>query len=274
LPDGGFAAAEDGTLGESAGYYVWTAAEIDAALGPDAAAFKAAYGVESAGNVSADEDLAGAYRGKNILFRATAPGDAAAEAKLAAAANRLRTVRDQRPAPARDDRATAGAHGLMLAALSRAAAQLHEPTYFAAATRTFVAVQTQLVTSADGEVRRLHGSTAPAAPADYAALALGCREFSQAAKNADADALANRLLARAGNRYFDAAQGSYFASPTPLPVGLFVRAPATVDPLAAESLALMAGAPPEQAAAMRKALAALLTEGVPAAGDVLLALQH
>ena len=274
LPDGGFAAAEDGTLGESAGYYVWTAAEIDAVLGPDAAAFKSAYGVESAGNVSADEDLAGAYRGKNILFRATAPGDAAAEAKLAAAANRLRTVRDQRPAPARDDRATAGAHGLMLAALSRAAVQLHEPAYLAAAVRTLAAVQTQLIVSADGEVRRLHGSTAPAAPADYAALALGCREFSQAAKKADADVLATRLLALAGSRYFDAAQGGYFASPTPLPIGLFVRAPATVDPLAAESLVLMAGAPPEQAAIMRKSLAALLTEGVPTAGDVLLALQR
>ena len=252
MPDGGFAAAEDGTLGESAGYYVWTAAEIDAALGPDAAAFKSAYGVESTGNVSADEDLAGAYRGKNILFRAIAPGDVAAEVKLVAAANRLRTVRDQRPAPVRDDRATAGAHGLMLAALSRAAAQLHEPVYLAAATRTFAAVQTQLIVSADGEVRRLHGSTAPAAPADYAALALGCREFSLAAKNAAADALANRLLARAGKLYFDAAQGSYFAAPTPLPIGLFVRAPANVDPLTAESLALMAGAPPEQAAAMRK----------------------
>jgi len=274
LPDGGFAAAEDATSAEFTGYYVWTAAEIDAVLGPDAAAFKSAYGVEPAGNVSADEDLSGAYRGKNILFRSTAPGNAAAEAKLAAAANRLRTVRDQRPALARDDRATAGAHGLMLAALARAAAQLNEPAYLAAAARTFAAVQTQFVVSADGDLRRLHGSTAPAAPADYAALALGCREFSKAAKNADAAALADRLLARAGNLYFDAALGGYFAAPTPLPIGLFVRAPATGDPLAAESLALMAGAPPEQAAAMTKSLSALLTEGVPTAGDVLLALQR
>jgi hypothetical protein len=274
LPDGGFAAAEDATPGESAGYYAWTAAEIDAVLGPDAAAFKSAYGVAPAGNVPADEDLSGVYRGKNILFRSAAPGNVAAEAKLAAAANRLRTVRDQRPAPARDDRATAGAHGLMLAALSRAAGQLNDPAYLAVAARTFAAVQKQFVVSADSDVRRLRGSTAPAAPADYAALALGCREFSKAAKNADAGALANRLLARAGSRYFDAAQGAYFAAPTPLPIGLFVRAPATGDPLTAEALALMAGAPPEQATAMTKSLSALLTEGVPTAGDVLLALQR
>jgi hypothetical protein len=274
LPDGGFAAAEDATSAESAGYYVWTAAEIDGVLGPEAAAFESAYGVAPAGNVSADEDLTGVYRGKNILFRSTVLGDASAEAKLAAAATRLRNAREQRPPPARDERATAGAHGLMLAALARAAVQLKEPSFLAAATRTFAAVQTQFIVSGDGDVRRLRGSAAPAAPADYAALALGCREFSKASKNADADALANRLLARAGNLYFDVAQGGYFAAPMPLPIGLFVRAPATDDPPAAESLALMAGAPSEQAAAMAKALSALLTTGVPTAGDVLLALQR
>ena len=274
VPEDGFVAAEDATPAEFAGYYVWTAAEIDGVLGPDAAAFKTAYGAAPAGNVSAEEDLAGQYRGKNILFRATPPGEAAAEAKLATAASRLRAARDKRPAPARDDRATAGTHGLMLAALARAAAQLNEPAYLAAAARTFAVVQKQFVVSADGDLRRLRGSAAPAAPADYAALALGCREYAKAARNADAEALATCLLARAGRLFFDAAEGRYLASPTPLPVGLFVRAPATGDPVAAESLALMAGAPPEQAAVMTKALAALLAEGVPAPGDQLLALQR
>jgi hypothetical protein len=274
LPDGGFAAAEDATAPEFAGYYVWTAAEIDGVLGPDAASFKSAYGVAPAGNVSAEEDLSGIYRGKNILFRSAAPGDPAAEAKVAAAARRLRTAREQRSPPARDERATAGTHGLMLAALARAAVQLNEPRYLAAATRTFAAVQTQFIVSGDGDVRRLRGSAAPAAPADYAALALGCREFSKATRNPAAEALANRLLARAGSLYFGAAEGGYFAAPIPLPIGLFVRAPAMGDPPAAESLALLAGAPSEQAAAMTKSLSALLTEGVPTAGDVLLALQR
>jgi hypothetical protein len=274
LPEGGFVAAEDATPAEFAGYYVWTTAEIDGVLGPDATTFDSVYGVAPAGNVSAEEDLAGQYRGKNILFRATPPRDAAAEAKLATAASRLRAARDKRPAPARDDRATAGTHGLMLAALARAGAQLNEPAYLAAAARTFTFVQTQLVVSANGDLRRLRGSAAPAAPADYAALALGCRAYAKAARNADAEALATCLLARAGRLFFDAAEGRYLASPTPLPVGLFVRAPATGDPVAAESLALMAGAPPEQAAVMTKALAALLAEGVPAPGDQLLALQR
>ena len=73
--------------------------------------------------------------------------------------------------------------------------------------------------------------------------------------------------------FFDPAQGTYLASPATLAVGIFVRAPAAGDPPSAASLALMAGAPPEQAAALTKALAATLNDDtVP--GDVLLALQH
>jgi uncharacterized protein YyaL (SSP411 family) len=273
-PDGGFAAAEDATSNEFLGYYVWTEAEIDALLGPDAAAFKSAYGVESGGNVSADDDPAGLFRGKNFLFRSAPPGAAAAEGKHADALRRLRVAREKRPPPARDDHATAGAHGLMLAALARAGAQLNDAGYRAAAARTFDVVAKQLVVSADGEVRRLRGSAAPGAPADYAALALGCREFAKAAKRADAEALANRLMARAGSVFFDAAQGTYLASAATLPIGVFVRAPAAGDPPSADSLALMAGAPPEQAAALTKTLAASLNEGDTVPGDVLLALQH
>jgi uncharacterized protein YyaL (SSP411 family) len=223
--------------------------------------------------VSADEDPAGVFRGKNFLFRVAPTGTAAAEGKLAAALGRLHSARDRRPAPLRDDHATAGAHGLMLAALARAGVQLKEPAYLAAAARTFDAVSKQLVVSADGDVRRLRGSAAPGAPADYAALALGCREFAKAARRPDAEALANRLLARAGSVFFDPAQGTYLASPAVLPVGEFVRAPAAGDPPGADALALMAGAPPEQAASLTKALAASLNaDTVP--GDVLLALQH
>ncbi len=274
LPDGGFAAAEDATPPELNGYYLWTAAEIESVLGTDAVAFKSAYGVAPAGNVSADDDLSGQYRGRNILFRATPPGDAAAEAKLAASLARLRAARDQRPAPVRDERATAEAHGLMLAALARAGGQLNEPAYLAAAGRLYEVVQKQFVVSADSDLRRLQGSASPASPADYAALALGSREYGRAAKNAAAETFASRLLARAGQLFFDAAQGHYDASPTPLPIGLFVRAPATGDPVAAESLALLAGVPPEQATVFTNAHSATLMDGVPAPGDLLLALRH
>jgi uncharacterized protein YyaL (SSP411 family) len=230
--------------------------------------------VKSEGNISADDDPSGHLHGKNILRRATPTGDAAAEASLAAAAVRLRAARDHRTMPARNDRATAGAHGLMLAALSRAGAQLHEPRFLKAAAQTFALVQKELVTTPAGDVRRMRGSAVAAAPSDYAALALGCREFALTGKHADADTLAKVLLARADTLFFDATHGNYFATPADLPAGLFVRPPAAGDPPAAETLALLAGAPPEQAAALAKTLAASLDGGAPAPGDVLLALCH
>jgi uncharacterized protein YyaL (SSP411 family) len=274
LPAGGFAAAEDGTTDETASYYTWTAAEIDTLLGPDAAAFKKAYAVLPEGNVSADDDPSAHFKGKNILRRATLPGDAAAETALASALGRLRTARDGRLAPRRYDRATAGAHGLMLAALSRAGAQLGEPRYLKAAAQLFALVQKDFVVGPAGDVRRMRAPSAPAAPADYAALALGCREFARTGKQAEAGALATLLLARAGGVFFDSVHGAYFATPATLPPGLVVRPPAAGDVPAAETLALLAGAPPDQAAALAKTLAASLDAGTPAPGDVLLALSQ
>ncbi len=56
--DGAFAASLDADQdGEEGKFYVWTAAEIDAALGPAAAAFKAAYDVREGGN----------WEGRNVL---------------------------------------------------------------------------------------------------------------------------------------------------------------------------------------------------------------
>jgi len=271
LPDGGFAAAQDGTGETAAGYFAWTAAEIDTALGAEAAAFKTAYGVVAAGNVSPEEDATGNLTGKNLLMRVTPLGEPAAEATLANAVAKLRIVRNQRPALHRDERATAGAHGLMLAALSRADAQLEGAKYLEAANRLYAFVQKELVTPT-GALRRMKGSTSAAAPADYAALALGCREYSRSAKNKDADTLATQLLARANPLFYDATSGHYYAVPAELPVGIFTRAPAAVDTLSAESLALQAGAPADTAKALTAGLVATLENTPTAPGDVLLAL--
>lgn len=271
LADGGFAAAQDGTGETSAGYFAWTEAEIDAALGAGSAAFKSAYGVVTAGNVSAEDDASGNYTGKNLLYRALPLGDAAAESALSASLVKLRKVRDQRPALSVDDRGTSGAHGLLLAALSRAGTQLAEPRYLEAAARTLATIKKEFLADT-GDVRRLRGSPAPGAPADYAALALGCREYGRAAKQADADALATQLLARAGQLFFEASSGRYYSAPAEMPLGIFTRAPAAVDALSAEALALQAVVPTETGKAMAAGLVAPM-EYVPAApGDVLLAL--
>ncbi len=267
-PDGTFAAVEDAAADEFAGYYAWTAAEIDTTLGADAAAFAQAHGVAVAGNIPADDDPSGRFTGKNLL-RAVMPGDD----KDSRAAARLLAVRVRRPAPPRDGRATAGAHGLLLAALSRGGAQLGERRYLDAAGRVFEAIKQKFLLSPDGDLRRLPGSNVPAAPADYAALALGCREFAHAAHRNDADQLATRLLAEADRQFFDPAGGQYYATPAALAPGIFVRPLAGGDPPSAESLALEAGAPPEQVQAIAGAMWAALEEtAAPARGDLLLAL--
>jgi uncharacterized protein len=271
-PDGGFAAAVDATTDDMAVNFGWTAAEIDSALGADAAAFKHTYGVDPAGNVSADDDASGIFKGKNLLYRSTPPGDAAAESTLAKDRVILRALREKRPAPPREDRATAGAHGLVLAALSRAGAELGDKHCLDAAARTFEAIKKQFVISDDGVIRRLRDAAPEGAPADYAALALGCREFARATKNKSADALAEKLLARLNGTYLDATAGRYFATGMPLPAGFFTRAPATVDALSAEALALQAGVPADVAAALNKGLNAWAENSNPAPGDVLLAL--
>ena len=267
LPDGTFAAAEDATAEEFTEYYAWTAAEIDTVLGADAAAFKSAHGIEATGNVPADFDATGRLKGKNLL-RAALP-DTATDA---AAATRLRAVREKRVSPPRDDRATTAAHGLLLAALARAGQQLNEPRYRDAAVRTLAAIRQQLMLSPGGDLRHLRGSPAPATPADYAALALGCRELGKIPKQAEAEALAARLLARAGELYFDPTHGVYFAVPATLPAGIVARPPAFGDAPSAESLALLAGAPADEEGALTAGLVAVLENEASAPGDALLAL--
>ncbi len=267
-PDGTFAAAEDATAEEFAGYYAWTAAEIDAALGKDAAAFKNAHGVQPAGNVPAEDDPSGHLKDKNLLH-----SPALVDAAQAAAAARLLAVRAQRPAPPLDNRATAGAHGLLLAALARTGAQSGDARYLDAAARLYAAVQKEFVLSPKGDLRHQRGSGVAAGPADYAALALGCREFARAAHRPAADALATRLLERAGQVFFAARGGRYYATSAELPAGIFARPLAGGEAPTAEPLAILAGVPKEQAQAMAAALSASLEEmAAPAPGDILLAL--
>jgi len=267
-PDATFAAAQDATSDEFVGYYAWTAAEIDSALGADSPAFKRAHGVEPLGNVPPADDPSGQYASKNLL-RSSADADA----KLAADAARLLALRDRRPAPPRDERATAGAHGLILAALARAGAQLGDTRYADAAARTLGAVKKAFILNPDGDLRRLAGSALPAGPDDYAALAFGCREVARAARDKGADALAARLLDRLDKLFYDSNGRRYFGAPPEPKAGVFVRPYASGDPPGAEALVLMDGGPRERAREIAGGLLDALDEAnVQAPGDELLAL--
>jgi uncharacterized protein YyaL (SSP411 family) len=128
---GGFAASQDADQdGEEGLFFVWTADEIDAALGPESVAFKTAYDVRPEGN----------WEDRNVLRRRGAHGDEAAEASLAASRARLFALRESRPKPGRDDKVLADWNGLMIAALARAAAVFDAPHFLDAARAAYAFV--------------------------------------------------------------------------------------------------------------------------------------
>ena len=135
---GGFASTLDAdSEGEEGKYYVWTAAEIDDLLGPDAGRFKDAYDVTSEGN----------WEGKSILNRTRRPalGDDGHEAALATARATLLEARQSRVRPGWDDKVLADWNGLMIAALANAGWVFAKPAWVDAARRAFGFVTTNMM---------------------------------------------------------------------------------------------------------------------------------
>jgi hypothetical protein len=132
---GGFAASQDADQdGEEGLFFVWSEAEIDAALGPAAAPFKRAYDVRPEGN----------WEGRNVLRRLEAPQGEEEEAAFAASRARLFLLREGRPKPARDDKTLADWNGLMISALARAAVAFDEPGWLETAAAAYAFVDRNL----------------------------------------------------------------------------------------------------------------------------------
>ncbi len=130
LPEGGFASSLDADSEHEEGkFYVWSESEIDALLGPRAAAFKQAYDVSPTGN----------WEGHNILNRLNnmEPGDGAEEAALARDLAVLLAARAGRVRPGLDDKALADWNGMMIAGLAEAASTFAKPEWLDLAQRAF-----------------------------------------------------------------------------------------------------------------------------------------
>ena len=132
---GGFYSSYDAdSEGIEGKFYVWSAAEIRAALGPDADLFMAYYDVSDAGN----------WEDTNILNVPRKPADvaeslgldvAAMEQRLAAARQTLYDIRARRVWPGLDDKVLTAWNGLMLAAFAEAGRVLGRSDYTAIATQ-------------------------------------------------------------------------------------------------------------------------------------------
>ncbi len=135
-PQGGFYSTQDAdSEGEEGKFFIWTPAEIEAALPPeDAALFMMYYDVTAHGN----------FEGKNILHveqdaQTVADNAQVSLEQLQASLQRSRDVlfhvREQRVKPGRDEKILTSWNGLMLRSFAEAARYLNRPDYLQVATR-------------------------------------------------------------------------------------------------------------------------------------------
>ena len=223
LEQGGFASSLDADSEHEEGkFYVWSAAEIDALLGPRANDFKAIYDVSPAGN----------WEGKNILNRLKTLDrlDDAAEAQLAKARAILLQARATRIRPGLDDKALADWNGMMIASLAEAAMVFEKPDWLAIARRAFDFVVTGLG-AADG---RLHHSFRAGKARnqglidDYAQMARAALALHAAISETQYLDRAKAWVGAADRYHWDAQGGGYFIAAADAE-GLIIRAKQASD---------------------------------------------
>ncbi len=206
---GGFASAldadthlEPGQPGVEGATYVWTPAELVAALGPIDGAWAAeVFGVSTAGNFE---------QGASVPTRYTDPDDLARFERVRSV---LRTERDRRPQPDRDDKVVTAWNGMAITALAEAATAHSRADWLDAAIRCARFLLAEHVVG-DRVLRASLGGTVGAAPGvleDYAWLATGLLALHQATGVIEWLEHAQRLLDAAIEHFADpAAPGSWF----------------------------------------------------------------
>ena len=216
--EGGFFSAEDADSiipgrtekGEGA-FYVWTKAEIDAALGDDAAFFDRAYGVVVEGNSPEGSDPHGELTGLNTLIRRGPALDAAGEATLARCRAKLLELRAARARPHLDDKILAAWNGLMISAFARAGMALGEDAYVATAQRAGEFVRRAMWR--DGRLLRSYreGPGPEGFADDYAAMTGAALDLYEATGEIAWLQWAVELRGKLDELFLDAANGGYFS---------------------------------------------------------------
>ena len=216
-PEGGFDSAEDAdSQGEEGKFYVWTPAEIEAALGGEAALFAYRYGVTAHGNFEHGTTILSEVHTLEECAKQFGMAPAEAEKRLDAARAKLLDVRARRVRPHRDDKVVAAWNGLMISAFARGARVLGDPGLAARAARAAGFVWDRLRDPATGELhRRWREGEAKGAGQleDYAYVALGYFDLYQATFDPRWLERAVALTEAQNARFWDDAHGGYFESP-------------------------------------------------------------
>jgi uncharacterized protein len=199
--EGGFAAALDADSdGKEGAFYVWTPAELAAALGPADGEYAAqTFGVTKAGTFE---------HGSSVLQLRTDPADPGRFAGVRAA---LLAARGSRTRPGRDDKVVAAWNGLAIAALAETGLLLDRADFVAAARQAADLLAS--IHLRDGRLARTSRdglvSASPAVLDDYGCVAEGFIALTGVTGEANWLALAGRLLDTAVTR-FQAGTGRFF----------------------------------------------------------------
>src|SRR5579864_6661779 len=221
--DGGFSSSLDADSEHEEGkFYVWSEAEIDAALGADAAIFKEFYDVTPGGN----------WEGHTILNRLHHPAltETETEGLLARCREKLFAIRVPRVRPGLDDKVLADWNGLIIAALAHAGQVFERPEWVALAERAFAFARHHM---ASPEGRLFHswrsGSARhPASVDDYANLCRAALALHEATLDRAYLDPACQWIEALDRHYWDAAGGAYFFAADDTP-GLIARAKTAAD---------------------------------------------
>jgi uncharacterized protein len=222
-PKGGFASSLDADSEHEEGkFYVWSEAEIDAALGERAALFKQIYDVTPEGN----------WEGKTILNRSKAPdlADDETERVLAFCRSLLFRMREDRVRPGWDDKVLADWNGLMIAAMANAGLVFDRPGWIELARDAFDFVRHEMV-GVDG--RLLHSwrndsARHPATVDDYANLCRAALALHEATGDESFLTQARDWVAVLDRYHWDDAEGGYFFAANDT-AGLIARAKTAAD---------------------------------------------
>ncbi len=235
---GGFYSAEDADSAadpalpndkSEGAFYIWSTAEIRAALGEPAASwFIQRYGCQDNGNAQSDPH--GEFTGRNILFddvevedvaRRNQADPAEVERSLAGSREMLFRLRSTRPRPHLDDKILAGWNALMISAFSLGARvfQSIDPLlaagYLESATRAASFLLSNLRDPASGALLRRWRDGASAVPAfldDYALTTLAFIDLYEATFDPVHLETALDLAHRAVSLFEDPEHGGFFSS--------------------------------------------------------------
>ena len=192
-------------------YYIWRASDIDDALGIDTAFYREALDITAYGNWHERPGFSIPNRLSNPAWR----GDAE-EAKIDALNRKLRFHRQQRHAPARDDKILTDWNGLMIASLVKAGFTFSRPAWIEMAVKAYgficanmMDAETHILQHVWCEGRAAH----PATLDDYAAMMLAALALFEQTGAAHYLQDAQKWRGILESDYADETRGGFYMTP-------------------------------------------------------------